>query len=246
MTNDSLPDHIQARFSDIDAEVQKLVAKARSLFVTELPGRISFRLTHSGVGDMLSVEERAQSVSFITRYDHLPEEVAIDLANDDGTWHIQNLWVLRHILNDFRPIIQNQKDSVFYQNVHNVWYRMLRRNEDRSGMRIRVYDETHGLSPSELETRPELEVAAVYAQYLGEHNQATRALLNEFEYGYLYNGILQHSDHRYSKRFFADYTSGELNYLFVKHVRPLGVIKTLLAPYYQLMTALVFPSLGPL
>ena len=70
--------------------------------------------------------------------------------------------------------------------------------------------------------------------------------MNRLEFAYLYNGVLQHSDPNYTKRFLADYTTGQLNYLLWKHVRVLGFIKTLLKPYHTMMRVLTFPALGGL
>jgi hypothetical protein len=71
-------------------------------------------------------------------------------------------------------------------------------------------------------------------------------LVDQFDYDYLYNGVLQHSDASYSERLLADYTSGELNYILVKHVLPLGTVHKWLEPWYRLAVALTFPKLGPL
>jgi hypothetical protein len=90
------------------------------------------------------------------------------------------------------------------------------------------------------------DVTEVYANWLGERNQAIRHLLAAFDYDYLYNGSLQHSDQKSSERLMQDYISGEINYLLWKHVRPLGTLKGLLRPYYMLMRSLTFPNLGPL
>jgi hypothetical protein len=65
-------------------------------------------------------------------------------------------------------------------------------------------------------------------------------------FGYLYNGILQHSDPGFSTQYLEDYTSGALNYVLWKHAHVLGVIRRLLWPYFLLMNVLTFPKLGPL
>lgn len=43
-----------------------------------------------------------------------------------------------------------------------------------------------------------------YMNWLGEHNQAVRHTLRRLEFDYLYNGILQHSDKKYSERFYTN------------------------------------------
>ncbi len=98
------------------AEVEAIVATANGLRTIVLPDLISFDIRSSVLDrDILSDYERAQSVSFVTRYEHFPLDVKARLVTDtQGNWHIGNLWDLRQSLNDFRPVIQNQSDSVFY------------------------------------------------------------------------------------------------------------------------------------
>jgi hypothetical protein len=232
----ALPDRIAKRIALMRAEVEAIVATANAYRTTVLPDRISFEIRSAVLGrDILSDYERAQSVSFITRCEHFPLDVKVRLVTDtQGNWYIGNLWDLRQALNDFRPVIQNQSDSVFYQNMHNTWSKMLRQQDPSEGTAIRVHD------------RERNDVTDVYAAWLGERIRALRHIVTALDYGYLYNGFLQHSDPQLSKRLFDDYVSGELNWLLWKHVRPLGVIASLLEPYNRLMRVLTFPSLGAL
>jgi hypothetical protein len=232
----ALPERIASRFRVIAAEVQKVVDEANQKIVTEIPERIAFRYESAVLDrDILSDYERAQSVSFVTRFDHFPANLETHFTVDDrNNWRIGNLWDLRQALNDFRSIIQNQSDSVHYQNVHNTWYKALRQSDKSKGTVVRVLDVEHR------------DVTEAYAKRLGEHNQAIRHLISAFDYGYLYNGFLQHSAPKFSKRLFHDYVSGEINYLLWKHVLPLGALAGLLRSYYILMRFLTFPSLGPL
>ncbi len=232
----AMPERIVERFRLIGADVQKIVDEARGKIVTEIPERIALRCEIAVLGrDILSDYERAQSVSFVSRFDHLPANLQIQFTVDDhNNWRIGNLWDLRQALNDFRSIIQNQSDSIYFQNVHNTWHKTLRQTDKSKGTMVRVFDvERRDLTDS-------------YAKRLGESNQAIRHLIGALDYGYLYNGFLQHSDPRFSERLFHDYMSGEINYLLWKHVLSLGVLKGLLEPYYTLMRSLTFPSLGPL
>ena len=230
-----LPERIASRLRAIAAEVQKAIDEANQKIVTEIPGRSAFHYESAVLGrDILSDYERAQSVSFVTRFDHFPTGFETHFTVEGKNWRIANLWDLRQALNDFRSVIQNQSDSVYYQNVHNTWYKALRETDKSKGTTVRVLDEQHH------------DVTDTYTKWLRERNQAIRHLLSGFEYDYLYNGFLQHSDPKFSKRLFQDYVSGEINYLLWKHVLPLGVLIGLLRPYYMLMRSLTFPSLGPL
>lgn len=180
------------------------------------------------------MEEHAQSVSFVTRVEHLPHECKVELVKHDGHWHIGNLSFLRHTLNDFRPVIQNQSDACYYQKVHNFCYRALLRASPHDGLTLRAI----GPNGSDL--------THVFAEFLRERNRAIGLVLKAMDYDYLYNGVLQHSDARFSERFLKDYVSGEINYIFWKHAQVLAFIRQMLLPYYRILNALTFPKLGPL
>jgi hypothetical protein len=139
------------------------------------------------------------------------------------------------MLNDVRPIIQNQRDSTFYAHINSTLQKWLRRPDTAKGMRVQAFDEG-----------TQNEVTLPYATHLVENTKAIAAMLGGLEYGYLYNGILQHSDPDYSRRLLNDYASGELNYILWKHVIVLGQIQYWLTPYYRVLKILNFPSLGSL
>ena len=205
-----LPRRIQDRLGQLHQEVDAIIAKANTHFKTEVPRRIAFNMTsNSTSGDLITGYERAQSVSFVTRYEHLPDNLTVRLIEQDGAWQIGNFWELRHVLNDFRPIIQNQRDAVYYARVHNVWCQMLLRTNSTEGMVIRIL------------AYPDEDITPLYAKWLTENKRAIKSVIDSLEFPYLYNGILQHSDATLSRRYLSDYASGELNYLLWKHVRVL-------------------------
>lgn len=229
-----IPERIVKRLEALETDLQAVLSKAAEELVTQLPGPLSFRYEHSAPSDILTVEERAQSVSFTTRYENLPTEFSVQLVQQGERWYIGNLPFLRHALNDFRPIIQNQSDAVFYRKIHQVWYQMLLRTSSKEGMTIRALD------------NQDRDVTPIFARWVGERQRAIGIVLGALEYDYLYNGILQHSYVRFSQRFLKDYVSGELNYLFWKHVDALGFIRDMLVPYYTLINVVTFPKLGAL
>ena len=183
----------------------------------------------------MSPEERAQAMSFVVRFEHLPDDVKVHIGPVGTEWHVKNLWELWHTLNDFRPIIQNQSDSTFFKNVHATIQKRLRRTDPAEGLVLQVYEGT-----SDVEVTPD------YARFLGETTKAIAAILGALEFGYLYNGVLQHSDAAYSRRFLVDYTSGEFNYILWKHVAVLGQIRYWLTHFYRILNVLNFPSPGSL
>ena len=141
---------------------------------------------------------------------------------------------IRHILNEYRSIIHNTGDSVYYQKVHDLCIKMLRQDDYRKGTKITAL------------SRNDEDVTGKFIKWLEDHNKALKLVLRPLDFDYTYNGILQHSDKRFSKRFIREYMSGEINYIFWKHAYLLGLIKDLLRPYYMILNQFSFPKLGPL
>jgi hypothetical protein len=229
-----LPERIKNRMTRLKREVEQIIDGAFSILTTELPGPVQFEYVNAAPRDVLTDDERAQSFSFVTRYDHLPGECRLTAIEHDGRWDIENIDYLRHALNEFRPLIQNQNDWVHYQKIHKVWCGMLKLEDSTRGTTIRVFDTTG------------TDVTENFIRWLGEANKAIRYVLGRLEYGYLYNGILQHSDSEYSARFVEDYTSGELNYILWKHALILDFIKDMLGRYYPVIKHLSYLRPGSL
>ncbi len=229
-----VPEALRPKLEVLQRQIDQITQAATGLITQVLPPKIAFHFENSAPTDILLPAERAQSIGFITRYEQLPADYTVDVVKRQGDFHIQNLGFLRHVLNDFRSLIMNESDSVYYQRVHNTWYKMLARDDPATGTVIRVLAEgDEDVTPS-------------YRTWLSQHNQAITLCLKPLEFNYLYNGILQHSDPALSKRYLSDYTSGEVNWIFWKHVLVLSFIRDLLYPYHRLMQVVTFPTLGPL
>lgn len=229
-----LPKRIKDRIERLKIEVNEIIDGAYSILKTALPSPIQFEFVHSAPRDILMDNERAQSVSFVTRYDHLPGECRLSAIEDKERWDIENIDFLRHALNEFRPLIQNQGDSVYYTKIHKVWCGMLKLEDSTKGMTIRAFD------------KGRVNVTGTCICWLDEAKAAITFVLGRLDYGYLYNGILQHSDEKYSATFIKDYTSGELNYIMWKHALILDFIKDMLGRYYFIITNVSHLRPGPL
>lgn len=229
-----LPDRIRDRLTRLQSDVDQIISGAEQLLTTQLPDPVQFEFVNSAPRDVLADDEHAQSVSFVTRFDHLPTDYTVTIVEREGRYEIEDMAFLRYALNEFRSFIQNERDSVYYKRVHSVWYGMLTLDEENRGTTIRVFD------------RNRTNVTATYIQWLSERNQAISLVLRPLDYGYLYNGILQHTDPVHSSMFVRDYGSGELNYILWKHAHLLGFIREMLRPYYILIRLLTSPSPGPL
>ena len=229
-----LPERIRERLEALLSDVHSILAQANGLIVEPLPDRLAFRFEGQTGGDILEPYVRAQSISFITRFENLPEGDEISVVEDGGRHFIGNLHHVRHVLNDYRPIVQNQSDSTYYRRVHNKWAEMLAETDRTRRTTIRAKDADGA------------DCTPAFIRWLGQHAEAIAQILNALDFDYLYNGVLQHSDPRFTARFMSDYQSGELNWLYWKHMLALSEIRLLLYPYYRLMQILTFPSMGPL
>jgi hypothetical protein len=114
----------------------------------ELTNPVRFEFKNSAVRDVLTEYERAQSISFITRFDHLPQDYTMQIVEQQGAYFTGNMALIPHALNEFRELIQNEQDSVYYRKIHAVWYAMLVLDDPKKSTTIRVFDKTREFLPT--------------------------------------------------------------------------------------------------
>jgi hypothetical protein len=232
--NLAVPEKVRGKLTVVQEDARALVSQAKSIIIRPPYRAFSFRYESSVPRDILTRDERAQSLCFVTRYDALQTVTRLTLREENGDFYIANLQDLRSALNEFRPVIMNQKDSMYYAKIHMFCRQKLTNNDPTKDMTITVMDEN------------ERNVTSEFVKYLDQRIKAVRKVISNFDFDYVYNGILQHSDHAYTTRYLNDYASGELNYVFIRHHVPLPFIKDCLSWHYRLISQLTFPSLGPL
>jgi len=207
---------------------------ADTILVTKLSGEISLEYKSSAPLPLMTEFEKAQSICFITKYENLPVLDQPDIIEHDGNYHLGNVHFVRHVLNEYRPLVMNQKDSVYYSKIHKFCRDKLSNTDSSKGLSVTVLHTTDG------------DVTGVLLKMIDERNKAIKYILKNSEYNYIYNGILQHSDHNHTKRLIKEYHSGELNHIFIKHAFLLGHIKELLQWHHYILNNLMFPKLGPI
>lgn len=230
----NVPEEIKARIEKTQAEVQNIVEEASRAIETKLDGKISLCYKHSAPTDIITSLERAQSVCFITRYEYLPILEVVDIIEVKGKFFLKDIGSIRHTLNEYRSIIMNQTDSIHYSKIHKFCYDKITNKNPNLGLSITVKHENGS------------DVTADFSKILGEKNKAIKIVLKRSEFDYIYNGILQHSDHKYTKRFWDEYYTGKINYVFIKHALLARYIKDCLYWHYKILNQLTFPKLGPL
>jgi hypothetical protein len=228
-----VPQRIIDRLDELQRDADLRYNQACAVQVTRL-GKAAFRFTHSAPSDILTKDDRAQSVCFITKYEHLTEVAGVHIVEKNGDFFLENIAFFRHVLNEYRPIIQNQRDSIHYMNIHKLIREKLLLKDPREGLVLTVIDEEQN------------DISDSFLRYLNERAKTIRRIITGLDYDYIYNGILQHSDHTYTDRFLEEYNSGEINYVFLKHAFLLNAIKQELLWHYKILNFLTFPKLGPL
>ncbi|WP_028114878.1 hypothetical protein [Ferrimonas kyonanensis] len=223
---------IEEKLDIVRMDVDRIVALAHAHLKTDISGGISFRYEISAPRDVLTDFERAQSICFVARFDALPTIESVNVNEVNGKFYLNNVSEIRSALNEYRSIVQNKKDSIHYQKIHKFCREKLLNADHSKDLSITVNHESRG------------DITQEFAKYLDESCKAIRTIINHCEFGYIYNGILQHSDHRFSSRFLEEYSSGEANYTFIKHAFILGHIRELLSWHHRLYSALTFPKLG--
>jgi hypothetical protein len=231
---DELREPERTRIKNALQEADQIRLYAAGLATTQLKGKVAFRYEISAPTDVLSPFERAQSVCFVAKYDNLPDSTNLGLVEHDGHYFLANMNYIRHALNEYRPIVQNIDDSVHYSQIHSLCYSKLLTQDHSLGLKITALDESDN------------DITDNFTTVLGEHNRAAKAIIKACDFDYIYNGILQHSDHSYTKRFWEEYSSGRINYVFIRHFFVLDDIKRYLFWHYNILNAISSPKLGPL
>ncbi len=228
------PQKIQDKIDKVNKDVKYRLEVAHRHIEMNLEGEVSFRYEISGPRDVLTEHERAQSICFVTRYDALPEFTAVQISKNNDEYYASNFSEMRAVLNEYRSIIQNKKDSIYYNRIHKFVRDKLLNEDHSKDLSIVAIHKNDG------------DITKDFCKYLDQHAKAIKSLLRYSEFSYIYNGILQHSDQATSHRFLEEYASGKINYVFMYHALIASNIKSLLRWHYKLFNTLTFPKLGPL
>jgi hypothetical protein len=231
---DNLPEPAKSRLLQTYTETQQISDKANAILVTRLSGELSFTYEDSAPLPLMTAFEKAQSICFIIMYENLPTLNRLEIVERNGQYYLQNIGVLRHILNEYRPLVLNESDSVYFAKIHSFCRGKLKNKKPSKGLSVTVSHKTDG------------DVTDVLLKMIGERKEAIMSILRECEYNYIYNGILQHSDHKYATRLIKEYSTGRINHLFIKHAFLLGRIKELLWWHHYILNNLTFPRIGPI
>ena len=129
---------IEQKLHGLNQEVQRLVDSSDAHVTEKIEGSITFEYQISAPTDVLSPYERAQSLCFVTKYDGLAEPDNIDIREHKGRYYPNNIDSFRHLLNEYRPIIQNKRDSTHFSRIHHLCRQKLENRDPSLGLTIKV------------------------------------------------------------------------------------------------------------
>lgn len=227
-------DRISNRFNIIDNEIIALVDKINALLPpNKFPKRIEY-LFEGRTANFITDAERAQQLGFVSRYEQLPVLTSLTIAfKQPKLFYFKEYHTLKMIINEYRSIIINCNDSVYYRKIGSFCKARLKDRDFDKRMKITVLD-------------GENNITEYFNEFLLARKKGIDLLVNNSEFDYLYNGVLQHSDLRFADRYLDDYTSGEINYILLKHCILCGHIKELLFWHYRLCHFMHYPKIGSL
>ena len=219
-----LPKRILQRLKQVSDEMESILTSAETGYSKSLTMTFQFVAENaSPIHDVLLDSERAALHGFLAKLRTIPNypEPVLE-ALEDGTFVLGNEQLARHIITEFRPILFNQRDPVYFGKVQAIAFQMLNRIDPSEGTKITVVDTS------------ENDVTDSFRAELASCRRVIDSALGKFELDYLYNGVLQHSDERFAERYSDDFHSGELAYTFMKHAHVLTYLRHYLKPLEQI------------
>jgi hypothetical protein len=229
-----IPDKILNKLRKNENEAHSIIEEANKLIKDIDCSSISLKYKQSAPLDVLTPLERAVSMVFMFRYDHLPEYNDFVVGEHRGKYYINEIDDIRAALNEYRTIFYNKKDSLYYGKISNIYREKLLNRDARKGLSISAID------------NKENDITLEYIAYLDSTKKAIRYIIDASDFNYIFNGVLQHSDIKYSNKLINDYTDGNLNYILLKNLTLAKCIKLLFKEYARIIGGLSFPRMGSL
>jgi len=218
-----LPQRIKKKFSDIIAECKEIDSEIDKI---RLKPTFTRTLIHVQ-GPLLEKEHKAIIISFVNKLAFLPKFKKSNIVEIKGEYYLQNLSSGVQLINDFRPLLSNQNDSIYFTKIHKYFNKALHSNDKKHELVIDVFDENKN------------DVTKEYMELCDSNIKAIKLLISKLDLNYLYNGYLHHQDTCFLDRFIEDWTSGEMNYILYKNALLLnGMGKDLFFAHIQLAESL--------
>ncbi len=224
------------RLRDCEEEALKILNDANGLITDFDPALVNLKVTSSSPLPLMPFELQAQSLTFIIRYDHLPEFNSFVAGRNPktGLYYLIETDSIRAALNEYRTIFFNKQDGIYYGRITNVYQQAFVSEPVGASMRFEAIDADH------------VDHSDEFLEHLKSRKKAIQYTISHSDFDFIFNGVLQHSDGAYSMRMVKAYTDGSLAYTLLKNFILAQGMKGFLREHYRVINTLNFPSMGPL
>jgi hypothetical protein len=230
-----IPPQILNKLKNCENEAKVILEESESKITDFDISSIRLRVTSTAPLPLMTLEEQAQSLAFVVRYEHLPELHNFTAGrHSSGRYYLNEIDQIRAALNEYRTIFYNQKDGIFYGKITNLYQRAFDTKHSKASMRIEA------LTPEGQD------ISSVYLEHLKSRKRAIRYSIEKSDFDYIFNGVLQHTDGQYAMQMVKQYTDGSLAYLLLKNFLIAQGLKGFLNEHYKVINVLNFPKMGPL
>lgn len=232
-----IPPQILAKLRKCESEAHEILKEAEKKISDFETDKIHLTVSSSSPLPIMSWEEQAQSLAFVVRYEHLPEINSFVAGRHPttGRYYLNEIDQIRAALNEYRTIFFNRSDGIFYGAITNLYQKAFNPAQpDKAPMQIVA------------QTASGQDVSSEYLKHLKSRKKAINDAVQNSDFNFIYNGVLQHADAQYAMQMVKQYTDGSLAYLLLKNVIIAQGLKDFLSEHYKVINVLNFPRMGPL
>lgn len=227
-----IPEYISKKLADNEKQAIEIINNAEKIITEFSTDNISLTYQISAPVPELTPDERACSMVFIFRYDHLPDIHEFTVGEHHGRHYLNEIDNIRAAINEYRTIFWNQRDPIYFGKISNIYRAKLVNRDPSKGLSITAKNNDGH------------DVTTDFVEHLDSTKKAIRKIIQNSDFDYIFNGVLQHSDGKFSTRLIEDYTNGNLNYILLKNMTLARHIKLLFQEYYKVISVLSFPRMG--
>lgn len=231
-----IPPEILTRLRDCEAEAQAILNDAEGVITDFDTSQVGFRVTARSPLPLMPFELQAQSLTFIIRFNHLPEFDSFVAGRHPktGLYYLNEIDSIRAALNEYRTIFFNQRDGIYFGRITNLYQRAFVAELAGLSMRFEAIDAN------------EVDHSTAFLEHLKSRKKAIQHTIAHSDFDFIFNGVLQHSDGTHSMRMVEAYTDGSLAYTLLKNFILARGLKEFLREHYRVINTLNFSAMGPL
>ena len=190
--------------------------------------------------------KRMQVCYFVRKYQLLPpgpvEKISVifeppfdlGIINFPARYKFQELHLMAGIINDYRTLLFNKSDIIYYKKIHALIWNLLKCQDKKEGTVFTAYDEQNN------------DITPVFKDYLSNSLVWIEKIIEKSDLTILYNAFLQHTDKNHEDQASSVFLAGDYQYMLLKNSILLGNIRSILQSHYNFLSSFNYQTLGSL